>query len=124
MEQIKQLKQMRDDALSRLQNNPDYKLFVSLDRLIREMEQLVASSTRAAGNSMMQSIPATPSTTKSSDTVTTTASKNSSEIDKAFDSIASELQSELKADDKNNVNDDIKSAMAKGTTGSSAQAAN
>lgn len=38
MEHIKQLKTIRDEALSRLQTNPDYKLLTSLDSLIVELE--------------------------------------------------------------------------------------
>ena len=38
MEQIEQLKTMRDEALGRLQLNPDYKLVTSLDALISDLE--------------------------------------------------------------------------------------
>ena len=38
MEQIEQLKTMRDEALARLQLNPDYKLVTSLDALISDLE--------------------------------------------------------------------------------------
>ena len=42
MEHIKQLKTIRDEALSRLQTNPDYKLLTSLDSLIIELEGVTA----------------------------------------------------------------------------------
>ena len=42
MEQIKQLKQMRDEAFARLQTNPDYKLLTSLDDLIVDLEGVTA----------------------------------------------------------------------------------
>ena len=42
MQQIKQLKTIRDEALSRLQTNPDYKLLTSLDSLIIELEGVTA----------------------------------------------------------------------------------
>ena len=42
MEHIKQLKNIRDDALLRLQANADYKLLTSLDSLIVELEGVTA----------------------------------------------------------------------------------
>ena len=42
MEQIAQLKTMRDDALERLQINPDFKLVNSLDALISDLESVLA----------------------------------------------------------------------------------
>lgn len=42
MEQISQLKTMRDDALHRLESNPDFRLVTSLDKLIVELEDVVA----------------------------------------------------------------------------------
>lgn len=42
MEHIKQLKTIRDEALGRLQTNPDYKLLTSLDTLIIELEGVTA----------------------------------------------------------------------------------
>ena len=44
MEQIKQLRTMRDDALIRLQANPDYRLLTSLDQLIVDLETVVDPS--------------------------------------------------------------------------------
>jgi len=44
MEQISQLKTMRDDALIRLQANPDYRLLTSLDQLIVDLETVVEPS--------------------------------------------------------------------------------
>ncbi|MDJ0615008.1 MAG: hypothetical protein QNJ29_15170 [Rhizobiaceae bacterium] len=41
MEQINQLRTMRDDALIRLQANPDYRLLTSLDQLIVDLETVV-----------------------------------------------------------------------------------
>jgi len=42
MEQIDQLKAMRDSALERLRNNPDYKLVHSLENLIADLEATFA----------------------------------------------------------------------------------
>ena len=44
MEQISQLRTMRDDALIRLQANPDYRLLTSLDQLIVDLETVVEPS--------------------------------------------------------------------------------
>lgn len=41
MEQINQLKTMRDEALTRLQANADYRLLISLDQLIVDLETVV-----------------------------------------------------------------------------------
>ncbi len=41
MEQIVQLRTMRDEALERLQANPDFKLVNSLDALIKDLEAVV-----------------------------------------------------------------------------------
>ena len=40
MEAINQLKTMRNDALSRLQSNTDYRLLTSLDNLIVDLETM------------------------------------------------------------------------------------
>ena len=40
MEPITQLKTLRDEALHRLQANPDYKLLTSLDNLIVDLESV------------------------------------------------------------------------------------
>ncbi len=50
MEQIIQLKTMRDEALERLQNNPDFKLVNSLDALIRDLEAVLAAGESASVN--------------------------------------------------------------------------
>ncbi len=42
MEQVIQLKTMRDEALARLQLNPDFKLVNSLDALIKDLESVLA----------------------------------------------------------------------------------
>ncbi len=42
MEQVIQLKTMRDEALARLQLNPDFKLVNSLDALIKDLETVLA----------------------------------------------------------------------------------
>jgi len=47
MEQIIQLKSMRDEALERLQNNPDFKLVNSLDSLIRDLEAVLVPATES-----------------------------------------------------------------------------
>ena len=44
MEQINQLRTMRDDALIRLQANPDYRLLTSLDQLIVDLETVIDPS--------------------------------------------------------------------------------
>lgn len=47
MEQIKQLIEMRDAALARLQSNPDYKLVTSLDALISDLEGVATEMSAA-----------------------------------------------------------------------------
>jgi hypothetical protein len=53
MEQIKQLKEMRDAAKARIEATPDYKLMTSLDALIADLEKAFgeapAASDDAAG---------------------------------------------------------------------------
>ncbi|MEM9332067.1 MAG: hypothetical protein AAGA53_12120 [Pseudomonadota bacterium] len=44
MEAINQLKSLRDEALERLQANPDYKLLTSLDELIVDLESFNKTS--------------------------------------------------------------------------------
>lgn len=41
MEQVNQLRTMRDEALTRLQTNPDYRLLTSLDQLIVDLETVM-----------------------------------------------------------------------------------
>lgn len=50
MEQIIQLKTMRDEALVRLQNNPDYKLVNSLDALIQDLESVLLPTVGASSS--------------------------------------------------------------------------
>lgn len=50
MEQIDQLKTMRDEALERLETNPDFKLLTSLDALIVELEAVLAPADTASAN--------------------------------------------------------------------------
>lgn len=102
MEQVQQLKKMRDEAMARLQFNPDYKLLVSLDRLIREMEQLVASTNKVASSaSVVSTQPAPQANAGSND-----------DIDTAFDKIANELKEEMEGSMQADVNANIKSAIA------------
>ncbi len=60
MEHIKQLKSIRDDALTRLQTNPDYKLLTSLDSLIVELEGVTALAELAEKSVTQPSSTKTP----------------------------------------------------------------
>lgn len=62
MEQINQLKTMRDDAFIRLQSIPDYKLLTSLDSLIIELEGVSAIANLAQTNIEKQVKPKTTPT--------------------------------------------------------------
>ena len=44
MEAIEQLKTLRNDALQRLQGNPDYKVLTSLDNLLSDLESVTRSN--------------------------------------------------------------------------------
>ncbi|MBO6816632.1 MAG: hypothetical protein JJ891_17385 [Rhizobiaceae bacterium] len=114
MEQINQLKKMRDEALGRLQFNPDYKLLISLDRLIREIEQLLNDPSKHASSS----VTSTSSSSHSSDT-----KKAASDIDAAFDKIANDLKEEVEGSKSDDVNSDIKAAMSGNGSSSQASAA-
>lgn len=46
MDQIEQLRKMREEALQRLQANPDFKLANSLDSLIQDLEAITASAAK------------------------------------------------------------------------------
>ena len=59
MEQIKQLIEMRDAALTRLQSNPDYKLVTSLDALISDLEGVTAEMPAATAAEAIPSAPVT-----------------------------------------------------------------
>lgn len=74
MEHIKQLKAIRDSALTRLQSNSDYKLLTSLDNLIVELEG-VAAMAELAEKSVASSL-----TSKEND-------KSTQTLDKAFEKI-------------------------------------
>jgi len=60
MEQIEQLKTMRDAALERLQANPDYKLVTSLDALIVDLEASFAPAEVVADKAAPVEEEATP----------------------------------------------------------------
>lgn len=69
MEQIKQLIEMRDAALTRLQSNPDYKLVTSLDALISDLEGVTAEVPAATAAESVTAKPVTDlSETSSADT--------------------------------------------------------
>jgi len=81
MEQIKQLKTIRDDALGRLHNNPDYKLLTSLDTLIIELEGVTALA-ELAEKSVSQQITSKTPNAKEDD-------KKPQSLDQAFDKLNS-----------------------------------
>ncbi len=61
MEQIQQLKTMRDEALERLQINPDYKLVTSLDTLIGDLEASFGATAPEAVEAAIADLNATDS---------------------------------------------------------------
>lgn len=79
MEQIKQLKTIRDEALNRLQTNPDYKLLTSLDSLIIELDGVAAIAELAEKNATKAS---SPNLISNKDDV-----KNPQTLDQAFDKL-------------------------------------
>lgn len=80
MEHIKQLKSIRDGALSRLSNNTDYKLLTSLDELIVELEGVTAIA-ELAEKSVVREIP------DKSD-LPETGTKPVKTLDQAFDALS------------------------------------
>ncbi len=56
MEQINQLKTMRDAALARLKSSPDYKLVSSLEELIVELEAMIAPNSDDTSDSSSDAI--------------------------------------------------------------------
>ncbi len=78
MEQINQLKTMRDDALARLQANPDYRLLISLDQLIVDLETVVQPARN--GFSVVE----------------TKAAKSHSKLDDMMEQMGAELESATK----------------------------
>lgn len=69
MEHIKQLKSIRDEALTRLQTNPDYKLLTSLDSLIVELEGVTALAELAEKSVTTSTTPKPANTKEKSDTL-------------------------------------------------------
>lgn len=107
MEQIKQLKDMRDaaqqrieDALAAIQNSPDAKLVNSLTTLIRDLEQSIgdtnsskpASSSSSASNSG-NSASSTMSSKSSSDSKDKSGSVSKKDEMSLEDSLEAELLS-------------------------------
>ena len=82
MESIDQLKAMRNDALSRLQTNVDYRLLTSLDNLIVDLETMTRN--------------ARPTFMVVDDVATAETSAGShQDIEKAFSEMTSEEEKEL-----------------------------
>ena len=67
MEQIEQLKTMRDEALARLQLNPDYKLVTSLDALISDLEASFAPAKAEAVEAAIADMDASSESQKKGD---------------------------------------------------------
>ncbi|MEM9278039.1 MAG: hypothetical protein AAGA76_05665 [Pseudomonadota bacterium] len=82
MEAINQLKTLRDEALQRLQNNPDYKLLTSLDDLIVDLENVTNT-----GRPKFKIID------DETDEVATQAELNET-VEEAFEQISAEIESE------------------------------
>lgn len=78
MEQINQLKTIRDEALTRLQANADYRLLISLDQLIVDLET-VAQPPRNGFS-----------------VVDTKGSKNHTKLDDMMEQMGAELESAAK----------------------------
>ncbi len=81
MEEIKQLKAMRDDAFIRLQSIPDYKLLTSLDNIIIELEGVSTIAELAQTNIEKHTKPKTVSTPVKFE------KKVSQSLDEAFDKL-------------------------------------
>jgi len=100
MEQINQLKIMRDEALARLQLNPDYKLLISLDRLIRDIEHLLQTNSTPVHTSNVNdsvfplSAKTTAAISESTDEDEKSALATTAEIDEAFEKITNDLKEE------------------------------
>lgn len=87
MEALEQLKTLRSEALNRLQFNPDYKLFTSLDNLIIDLE----SSAQPARPKFMI-------IDEEDNSEEETPEQETESIDEAFDKIAAELDDEVETD--------------------------
>lgn len=98
MEQIAQLKEMRDDALARLQYNPDYKLLVSLDRLIRDLDHLIKGE--APSGSFGSVLPMVNKDKPKSET------SHRPDQTSARSSVSEDLEAVIDAIDEDDVNDD------------------
>ena len=105
MEQIIQLKTMRDEALVRLQNNPDYKLVNSLDALIQDLESVLlpavdASSAEAEEVSSIETQAETVQVSEEATDVTDTVSvgdkvsEDNSEINEQLEELAADFPDE------------------------------
>ncbi len=81
MEHIKQLKTIRDDALTRLQSNADYKLLTSLDSLIIELEGVTAIA-ELAEKTVTKEVATKNSPVKDN-------TKNTQTLDQAFEKLDS-----------------------------------
>ena len=84
MQQIEQLKLMRDEALQRLRSNPDYKLANSLDALIQDLEAFVAPKIEQLAMEMPDETTITSNTSDKTD-----IGETPSETIAAMDEIAS-----------------------------------
>lgn len=88
MEPITQLKSLRDEALHRLQANPDYKLLTSLDSLIVDLES-VANPGR----------PKFMIVDEDSDDTTETEPTRTDTVDEAYEKITAELEADDDAEE-------------------------
>ena len=93
MEQIIQLKTMRDEALVRLQNNPDYKLVNSLDALIQDLETVLLPAVQTSSVEL-DGVAAEDIQTSAAETDTASAdegiSEERAEINEQIEELASE----------------------------------
>ncbi|MGI9351489.1 MAG: hypothetical protein ACR2O3_07990 [Rhizobiaceae bacterium] len=89
MEPIKQLKTLRDEALHRLQGNPDYKLLTSLDDLIIDLEGV--TKTNRPKFMIIDEVDET-------EDEPTLDSKEADSVDEAFEKISAELDDEDEAE--------------------------
>jgi hypothetical protein len=80
MQEVTQLKTIRDEALARLKNNPDYKLMTSLDSLIIELEGVSALANFAENNVVVTDKPQTLGSSKKLE-------KDTKAIDEAFEKL-------------------------------------
>lgn len=96
MQAIDQLKTMRNEALSRLQNNADYRLLTSLDNLIVDLETM-SRGLRPAFTIVDDKLKAAE--------VEETAPMRTHDVEKAFGELTSELDDEDSSKDESDDNE-------------------